>query len=90
MSTPLVGQFLVAINGFIKVGNAEEIASYLAIEPPFSQHYNQMIQELRSHYPKGQEQRLEEVSECIERCSRWLVELLTIHGTILCASQRCQ
>lgn len=59
MSTPLLGQFLVAINGFVKAGNAAQLADYLVIEPPFNQQYQTMIQELRQVYPKGKEQLLE-------------------------------
>lgn len=59
MSTPSLGQFLVAINGFIKVGNAAQISDYLALEPPFNDHYYKMIEELRAHYAKGQEEELE-------------------------------
>lgn len=59
MVTPLLGQFLVALNGFVKVENASQIADYLVLEPPFAQHYNGMIDELRKNYPKGSEKQLE-------------------------------
>lgn len=62
MSAPLLGQFLVAINGFVKVGNAGGLSSYLALEPPFGDQYNAMIQELRQVYPAGRETALE--AEC--------------------------
>jgi hypothetical protein len=52
-NTPLVGQFLVAINGFIIAQNVNEIRSYFVLEPPFSGHYVQMIAELRRAYPRG-------------------------------------
>ena len=60
MATPLLGQFLVAINGFIQVRNEAQLNDYLVVEPPFSGHYQQMIQELKRAYPKGHEDLLEE------------------------------
>lgn len=58
--TPLLGQFLVAINGFIQVRNEAQLADYLVLEPPFGDHYMRMIQELRQAYPKGYDNLLEE------------------------------
>lgn len=58
--TPLVGQFLVSINGFVKVQNEGQIAQYFKLEPPFSDHYASMIAELRQNYPKGSEEALEQ------------------------------
>ncbi|QIW94901.1 hypothetical protein AMS68_000419 [Peltaster fructicola] len=66
MATPSLGQFLVAINGFVKAGNASEISNYLALEPPFNQQYYAMIEELRKTHPKGQEQGLE------DKCAQYL------------------
>ncbi|KAK5168662.1 uncharacterized protein LTR77_005971 [Saxophila tyrrhenica] len=60
MSTPLLGQFLVAINGFIDVRNENGLAEYLVLEPPFGDHYMRMIEELKSAYPRGSENALEE------------------------------
>lgn len=59
MATPLLGQFLVAINGFIQVRNEAGLADYIALEPPFSPHYESMINELKEAYPKGNDQALE-------------------------------
>lgn len=59
MSTPLLGQFLVAVNGFISVRNENSLVDYLALEPPFGQHYVRMIEELKSTYPKGSEAALD-------------------------------
>ena len=59
MGTPLLGQFLVAINGFIQVRNAGQLADYLVLEPPFGDHYMRMVQELKQTYPKGSEDALE-------------------------------
>ncbi|KAK3691905.1 hypothetical protein LTR37_018336 [Vermiconidia calcicola] len=60
MGTPLLGQFLVAINGFISVRNEGGLASYLILEPPFGEHYMRMIEELRATYPRGSEDALEQ------------------------------
>lgn len=66
MATPLLGQFLVAINGFIQVRNESQLNDYLVLEPPFRDHYTRMIQELKQTYPKGNEDLLE------EKCSQGL------------------
>ncbi len=66
MDTPLLGQFLVAINGFIGVRNESALADYLVLEPPFGDHYTRMIEELKDAYPRGSEEALE------EKCSQGL------------------
>jgi hypothetical protein len=66
MGTPLLGQFLVAINGFITAKNEKSLADYLVLEPPFGDHYVRMIQELKRDYAKGREEELE------ERCGQYL------------------
>jgi len=53
MSTPLLGQFLNALNGFIKVRNEASLADWIVLEPPFNERYMEMIQELRQTYPRG-------------------------------------
>ncbi|KXT13906.1 hypothetical protein AC579_2639 [Pseudocercospora musae] len=65
--SPVLGQFLTAINGFIQVQNARELASYIAIEPPFGKLYYDLIAELEQNYPKEREEALE------ERCRQMLV-----------------
>ena len=62
--TAVLGQFLVAINGFIQHANERQLADYLAMEPPFNEHYLEMIQLLREAYPKGSEDELEK--KCAE------------------------
>lgn len=66
MDTPLLGQFLVAINGFISVRNENSLVDYLALEPPFGQHYMRMIEELKTTYPRGSETALD------KRCTQSL------------------
>ena len=58
-NTPLLGQFLVAINGFIQARNEISLAEYLTLEPPFNSHYIQMQAELQRAYPRGSESALE-------------------------------
>ncbi|RMY71521.1 hypothetical protein D0863_05097 [Hortaea werneckii] len=64
--TPLLGQFLVAINGFIQHRNEGSLAEWIALEPPFNEHYLGMIKELHQTYAKGNEEALE------NRCSQVL------------------
>ncbi|KAK4498233.1 hypothetical protein PRZ48_010890 [Zasmidium cellare] len=58
--TPQMGQFLNAINGFLKEQNETALADFLVIEPPFNPTYQEMIQEVRQAYPKGSEDALED------------------------------
>ncbi|KAK4613857.1 PCI domain-containing protein [Fulvia fulva] len=58
--TPILGQFLVAINGFIKADNEAGITDYMVIEPPYSDMYNKLISELQQNFPPGSEEVLEE------------------------------
>ncbi|KAI7347362.1 hypothetical protein KC354_g13961 [Hortaea werneckii] len=64
--TPLLGQFLVAINGFIQHRNEGSLAEWIALEPPFNEHYLGMIKELHQTYAKGNGEALE------SRCSQVL------------------
>ncbi|KAK4545144.1 hypothetical protein LTR36_003695 [Oleoguttula mirabilis] len=66
MATPLLGQYLVAINGFIHARNESSLAEWIALEPPFNSHYQGMIQELNQAYPKGSDAALE------QKCSQAL------------------
>ena len=66
MATPLLGQFLAAMNGFIVARNEKSISEWIALEPPFNEHYLSMIQELKQTYPKGSEDALE------QKCSQTL------------------
>ncbi|KAK5115208.1 hypothetical protein LTR85_009966 [Meristemomyces frigidus] len=60
MATPLLGQYLVAINGFIQARNESSLAEWIALEPPFNNHYRGMIQELNQAYPRGSDAALEQ------------------------------
>lgn len=64
--TPVLGQFLVQVNGFIQARNEKSLSDWLALEPPFNQQYNAMIQELQATCPKGSEEALE------QRCTQAL------------------
>ncbi|KAK6431337.1 hypothetical protein LTR95_012503 [Oleoguttula sp. CCFEE 5521] len=59
MATPMLGQFLTQINGFIKARNETSLTDYLVLEPPFGQGYTQIIAELRATYPAGKDAALE-------------------------------
>ncbi|OQO11305.1 hypothetical protein B0A48_05561 [Cryoendolithus antarcticus] len=59
MATPMLGQFLTQINGFIKARNETSLTDYLVLEPPFAQAYTQIISELRATYPAGNDTALE-------------------------------
>jgi len=62
-TTPMLGQFLNAINGFIKAQNETQITDWLVLEPPFGPQYHTLIAELRQAFPKqgsnGKEDALE-------------------------------
>ncbi|KAK3109339.1 hypothetical protein LTR53_017510, partial [Teratosphaeriaceae sp. CCFEE 6253] len=64
--TPLLGQFLVQLNGFVQARNEGGLTGWIALEPPFNQQYGNMIRELQGSYPKGSEEALE------QRCTQVL------------------
>ncbi|KAK0844216.1 hypothetical protein LTS02_015792 [Friedmanniomyces endolithicus] len=39
MATPLLGQFLVQVNGFVQARNETGLADWIALEPPFNEQY---------------------------------------------------
>ncbi|TKA83132.1 hypothetical protein B0A55_00890 [Friedmanniomyces simplex] len=63
MATPLLGQFLVQVNGFVQARNESGLTDWIALEPPFNEQYGAMIRELQAAYPRGSEDALE------KRCS---------------------
>ncbi|KAK1816002.1 hypothetical protein LTR12_009599 [Friedmanniomyces endolithicus] len=63
MATPLLGQFLVQVNGFVQARNETGLADWIALEPPFNEQYGAMIREIQSAYPRGSEDAME------KRCS---------------------
>jgi hypothetical protein len=69
-TTALLGQFLVAVNGFVLHDNATQLGEYLVLEPPFGTQYVNMIAELRQAYPPGKEEALEEKCEQILTAAR--------------------
>ncbi|KAK5684197.1 hypothetical protein LTS10_004061 [Elasticomyces elasticus] len=66
MATKHLGQFLVQVNGFVQARNGEDLTQWLALEPPFNAQYLEMIQELQTAFPRGNEEALE------QRCSQIL------------------
>ncbi|KAK1084130.1 hypothetical protein LTR48_005737 [Friedmanniomyces endolithicus] len=63
MATPLLGQFLVQVNGFVQARNETGLADWIALEPPFNEQYGGMIREIQNAYPRGSEDAME------KRCS---------------------
>ena len=68
MATSTLGQFLVQLNGFIAHRNEQKIAEWLPLEPPFNASYQNMIQELQQHYPRGSEDALD--GYCTQRLGK--------------------
>jgi len=66
MATPTLGQFLTQVNGLIAARNESKLAEWLVLEPPFTDTYTQLIEELRRVFPKHKESALE------ERCAQSL------------------
>jgi nuclear mRNA export protein PCID2/THP1 len=65
MSSPTrtVDQFLIEVRGLVRNQDAEAIAKYLVIEPPFAPPYELLIKELRQFFPKGEDEMLENKCE---------------------------
>lgn len=59
MGSPYLGQFINQVNGFIQHRNEGALADFLVLEPPFGEHYQHMIRELKQTYPRGGEEALE-------------------------------
>lgn len=58
--TPVLGQFLNYVNGFVAARNGDELGKYIKLEPPFGDLYQQMIGELQRVFPKGREKALDQ------------------------------
>jgi len=67
-ATNTLDRFLVEISKLLREKDAVRIQQYLIIEPPYSQQYQQIVQELRNAFPKGSEDTLE------QKCSNALPE----------------
>lgn len=50
MATPTLDKFLGQISGILQKRDGPELRNYLAIEPPFSKPYQDLIAELREKY----------------------------------------
>jgi hypothetical protein len=68
MATPTTDQFLGEISKLLRGKSASQLQQYLIIEPPFTQIYQQIVQEIRSVFPKARENALE------KKCSDALPE----------------
>ncbi|GIZ48843.1 hypothetical protein CKM354_001188700 [Cercospora kikuchii] len=65
--TPMLGQCLTAINGYVQAQNEAQLTSILTFEPPFPDDHRKMIEELRRAFPSGDEDSLE------QKCTQSLV-----------------
>ena len=52
MATPTTNTFLTEISNLLSNKDSQKLAQYLIIEPPYSQSYTTIIQELRRTHPK--------------------------------------
>lgn len=59
-STQTLDRFLAEISTLISAKNSVRLQEYLIIEPPYSQQYQQIVQELRTVFPKGSEEAFEQ------------------------------
>ena len=66
--TPTIDQFLSVVSNLIKDRNGFQLQQLLPIEPPFANQYNQMINEIQTFFPPGQEKKLE------NKCTGFLPE----------------
>jgi len=67
-ATQTLDRFLAEISKILREKDSVRLQQYLVIEPPYSQQYQQIVQELRAAFPKGNEDTLE------KRCSNALPE----------------
>lgn len=67
-TTQTLDRFLSEISRLLRQKDGIQLQQYLIIEPPFSQQYQQIIQELRNAFPKSNEEALE------QKCSNALPE----------------
>ncbi|KAJ5125148.1 hypothetical protein N7448_004475 [Penicillium atrosanguineum] len=61
--TPILDQFLRSVASFVQNRDGAKLQDFLQIEPPLSDIYQQMIQELRRRYPSPQGD-----NELLQRC----------------------
>jgi hypothetical protein len=66
--TPTIDRFLSVIASLIRDRNGFQLQQLLPIEPPFANDYNQMINEIQTFFPPGQEKKLE------NKCTGFLPE----------------
>lgn len=59
MANATLDKFLAEINTLLRQKDNTKLRDYLVIEPPFAQIYTTLIGEVRSSFPKGSEDGLE-------------------------------
>lgn len=53
--TQTIDQFLSEISSIVREKNGAKLQDYLVIEPPYSNLYAAMVNEMRQNYPRGRE-----------------------------------
>ena len=62
----MLDKFLGELKSILESKDGEKLCQYLTIEPPYTDHYNVIIAELRQFYPSGAHERLEKkIESCI-------------------------
>jgi hypothetical protein len=59
MATPMLDRFLGEIRQILESQDGAKLKQYLHIEPPFSESYTAIINELRQHFPAQNTKKLE-------------------------------
>ena len=59
-TTPTLDRFLHEISSLLQQKEGDRLQEYLIIEPPYSEQYQKIVQELRNAFPKGTEDTLEQ------------------------------
>lgn len=61
----MLDRFIGEIRQLLESKNGDELQRYLIIEPPFSESYSAIIDELRQRFPAGSQDRLEKKCESL-------------------------
>lgn len=62
--TPTLDRFIAGLAGLVKSRDGARLQDFLQIEPPLSDVYLQMVNELRQHYPNGSPQEADLLKRC--------------------------
>jgi hypothetical protein len=64
--TPVLDQFLDSLGELVQNRDGAKVQDFLQIEPPLSEIYQRMIEELRNNFPPGPKSD----AELLQRCDR--------------------